>query len=192
VDYHQDLTDDGVTEVEFIRAVSSVRKKCRFYPKVADFINAVQEDRKKAKMPSANFLQIEDTTSFHDQTPEERALTKKKLKAIASMLAGKLSMDEALEIAGETIKSFGRTQIGSGLVTKKIKTMEDVNHMGNAMANIDGHYPVGMTGCYVVGINGGCGMDCPVYLKGECEEPQEFEGHFETKEEEARHFELYS
>ena len=49
--------------------------------------------------------------------------------------------------------------------------MEDVNNMGNAMANIDGHYPVGMSGCYVVGLNGGCGLECPVYLEGDCEEP---------------------
>jgi len=57
---------------------------------------------------------------------------------------------------------------------KKITTLEDVNNMGNAMAYIDGGYPVGMSGCYVVGINGGCGLDCPIYLEGECGEPQEF------------------
>ncbi|MGI9541941.1 MAG: hypothetical protein ACR2MX_01705 [Cyclobacteriaceae bacterium] len=57
---------------------------------------------------------------------------------------------------------------------KKIKTMEDVNNMGNHMSEIDGHYPRGMSGCYIVGINGGCGLDCPVYLNGDCEEPQEF------------------
>lgn len=58
--------------------------------------------------------------------------------------------------------------------SKPIRTMDDVNNMGNHMAYIDGHYPVGMSGCYVVGINGGCGATCPVFQKGGCGEPQEF------------------
>ena len=58
--------------------------------------------------------------------------------------------------------------------SKPIKTMQDVNDMGNHMANIDGHYPAGMSGCYVVGLNGGCGIECPVFLEGDCGEPQEF------------------
>jgi hypothetical protein len=27
--------------------------------------------------------------------------------------------------------------------------------------------------CHSVGINGGCGYDCPVYQRGDCEEPPE-------------------
>ena len=53
---------------------------------------------------------------------------------------------------------------------KKIKTMEDVGHIKNHMASIDGHYPLSMTGCEVVGINGGCGFDCPVFLDFGCKE----------------------
>ena len=30
--------------------------------------------------------------------------------------------------------------------------------------------PLGMSGCEVVGINGGCGMDCPVFRDGDCKE----------------------
>lgn len=56
---------------------------------------------------------------------------------------------------------------------KPIKTMEDISNMGNHMANIDGHYPVGMSGCEVVGINGGCGLECPVLLKGDCKNEEE-------------------
>jgi len=73
----------------------------------------------------------------------------------------------------EVYDGFG-ADVLSIMPTKEIKTMEDVNNMGNAMAQIDGHYPVGMSGCYVVGINGGCGLDCPIYLEGDCGEPQEF------------------
>ena len=57
---------------------------------------------------------------------------------------------------------------------KKIKTMKDVSDMGNHMSNIDGHYPVGMSGCFVVGINGGCGFSCPVFREGNCEEVGQF------------------
>lgn len=87
---------------------------------------------------------------------------------------------------------FGATQVPSSFASKPIKTMEDVSNMGNAMAQIDGHYPLGMSGCYVVGLNGGCGLDCPVYLEGDCGEPQEFEGTFATVDEEVFHADLYS
>lgn len=43
---------------------------------------------------------------------------------------------------------------------------------GNALA-ASGNYPVGTSGCFNVGISGGCGPDCFVYLKGKCDEPQE-------------------
>lgn len=69
------------------------------------------------------------------------------------------------------------TEVFGGFSTnplKQVKTMQDVSDMGNHMALIDGGYPVGMSGCYVVGMNGGCGLDCPVYLEGDCGEPQEF------------------
>ncbi|MFH1498782.1 MAG: hypothetical protein ABII82_13255 [Verrucomicrobiota bacterium] len=49
--------------------------------------------------------------------------------------------------------------------------MEALQH-GNALANT-GNYPVGTSECFNVGISGGCGPDCFVYLKGECDEPQE-------------------
>jgi len=43
---------------------------------------------------------------------------------------------------------------------------------GNALA-ASGNYPVGTSECFNVGISGGCGPDCFVYLKGGCNEPQE-------------------
>lgn len=61
---------------------------------------------------------------------------------------------------------------------KKVKTHEDINNMANHMSEIDGGYPRGMSGCFVVGINGGCGLTCPVFLDGECDELGEL-----TKEE---------
>jgi len=100
--------------------------------------------------------------------------------------------EQLIDASKKVYDGFGETQVAGSLASKPIKTMEDVNNMGNAMAQIDGHYPTGMSGCYVVGLNGGCGLDCPVYLEGDCGEPQEFEGNFSTKDEELLHAELYS
>lgn len=65
---------------------------------------------------------------------------------------------------------------------------EAIQH-GNALANT-GNYPVGTSGCFNVGISGGCGIDCYVYLDGHCEEPQEFIGYLSDEGME-RHVQLY-
>ena len=49
---------------------------------------------------------------------------------------------------------------------------EEALQHGNALANT-GNYPVGTSECFNVGISGGCGIDCFVYQKGECSEPEE-------------------
>jgi hypothetical protein len=58
---------------------------------------------------------------------------------------------------------------------KKINTLQDANHMRNHMVKIDGHYPASISDCFVIGINGDCGIDCPVFMSGKCGEPQEFD-----------------
>ena len=35
------------------------------------------------------------------------------------------------------------------------------------------YYPAGMSDCDRVGMAGGCGPDCPAYLRGECDEEDE-------------------
>jgi len=50
------------------------------------------------------------------------------------------------------------------------KNEEEAIEHGNALA-MSGNYPVGTSECFNVGISGGCGPECFVYLKGECEEP---------------------
>jgi len=52
---------------------------------------------------------------------------------------------------------------------------------GNALA-ASGNYPVGTSECFSVGISGGCGPDCFVYLKGECGEPQEMVARLDAAE----------
>jgi hypothetical protein len=48
----------------------------------------------------------------------------------------------------------------------KVETKRDIADARNAMAR--GNYPLGMTDCEVCGINGQCGMHCPVFKDGEC------------------------
>lgn len=50
-----------------------------------------------------------------------------------------------------------------------VVTEEDINHQRNAMAFIDGRYPLGMDDCTTVGLSGGCGPSCPALLGGRCE-----------------------
>lgn len=67
--------------------------------------------------------------------------------------------------------------------------LESLQH-GNALAKT-GNYPVGTSECFNVGISGGCGPDCFVYLKGKCSEPQEMIERLDGDEELQRHADLY-
>jgi len=55
------------------------------------------------------------------------------------------------------------------IIYQPIENQADVEHLRNAMAQ--GNYPLCMTDCEVVGINGDCGPKCPAYLRGECSDP---------------------
>lgn len=54
---------------------------------------------------------------------------------------------------------------------KPIRTQQDITDAGNALAFVDGRYPAGMSDCYTVGLSGGCGADCPVLRRGDCDSP---------------------
>ncbi|MFV1457367.1 hypothetical protein [Bacillus mycoides] len=45
--------------------------------------------------------------------------------------------------------------------------------------------------CHQVGISGGCGLDCHVYLSGRCEVHDEMVERFETQEDAEEYEELY-
>lgn len=67
---------------------------------------------------------------------------------------------------------------------------EEALQHGNALA-ASGNYPVGTSECFNVGISGGCGPECFVYLKGECSEHQEIFKNLKTDAERKRYYELY-
>ena len=121
----------------------------------------------------------------------KRELIKRAAKIAKEKNGGQFNRQQLIDASKEVFNGFGEYHAGRSVGMKSIKTKDDIEDCRNAMALIDGHYPLTMSACCVVGINGGCSLDCPVYLDGECSEPQEFEGTFETKEEESLHVELY-
>jgi len=85
---------------------------------------------------------------------------------------------------GENKQAFGRwcsdkkinsADYGKLLHESPPKSEEEALQHSNALANT-GNYPVGTNECFSVGISGGCGTDCFVYLKGECDEEEEMIG----------------
>ena len=86
-----------------------MRKRCRFFPLMADILDAVQQYREAPPQPKINANQIEDVTSNHDLTPEEIERNKQRVAEILSMLAGQKSIDEAVAAveAKNHIKEFG-------------------------------------------------------------------------------------
>lgn len=62
--------------------------------------------------------------------------------------------------------------------------------------DLDPHLPKGRGVCFDVGISGNCGVLCPAFVDGDCEEPQEFSRAEvlaeHCKEDAEKIFELYA
>ncbi|MEC2463409.1 hypothetical protein P9X10_00660 [Bacillus cereus] len=54
-----------------------------------------------------------------------------------------------------------------------------------------GNYPLSVTDCETVGLSGGCGIECHVYLDGKCEVHEEMIDSLETVEDKETYKELY-
>jgi len=77
------------------------------------------------------------------------------------------------------MKKFGKMISGRGVIFNPVpqNEQEALEH-GNALAyGKDSNYPVGTSGCFNVGISGGCGPGCFVYQNGECGVPEEMVEH---------------
>jgi hypothetical protein len=94
-EYLEDLQSEGVTLRQFEAAALSVRKRCRFFPSMADILDAVKEYRANPPVATSGALQIADVTSRHDLTPEELERNQKRVQMIAEALAGRMSFEEA-------------------------------------------------------------------------------------------------
>lgn len=71
---------------------------------------------------------------------------------------------------------------------------ESIQH-GNALASgKDSNYPVGTSGCFNVGISGGCGPECYVYRDGDCDVSGEMIERIGSKYKDwtlEQHYEIY-
>jgi len=75
---------------------------------------------------------------------------------------------QLIEIS-ETIKK--ELKNSDPILFGKIETENDIVSQRNNM--IDGNYPASISDCEVVGINGDCGKECPVFMRGDCENAEE-------------------
>jgi 3-mercaptopyruvate sulfurtransferase SseA len=96
VDYFDDFKSAGIrTAEEAKQSVDLARSRARFFPKSAEIIDAYQELKAKGRIQGA--VQIEQTSTWHDPTPEEIALNKKRIAICADSIAKKISWEEAEE-----------------------------------------------------------------------------------------------
>jgi len=113
-EYHEDLVSENVTSNEFAEAARAVRKRCMYFPRMAEILKEVEVIRARPPAPVSRSRMIEDVTSRHDLTDEERKINIERIRAIKAMLAGKLSMDEALGITKRKVDKFGGRMAGPG------------------------------------------------------------------------------
>lgn len=52
---------------------------------------------------------------------------------------------------------------------------DNIENFGTFINDRDNHLPKSRGRCFDIGTWGGCGVTCPAFLDGECEEPQEFD-----------------
>ena len=53
-----------------------------------------------------------------------------------------------------------------------MKALYDLEDFGRTVNDLDDRIPKGRGRCFDIGIWGGCGVYCPAFVDGECEEPQ--------------------
>jgi len=92
-DYLDDLRDERVSAREFDQAVRTARKRCNFFPKIADILAACKDDRMRPRQNVAALIEEKSTVD----TPEMLAAGKKNCQIISLMLKKKLTQEEALK-----------------------------------------------------------------------------------------------
>ena len=94
---------------------------------------------------------------------KERELIKHSVEKARKMYPDGFNKSQLVEISKQIIEEQGITDpINFG----KIKNDDDIVSQRSNM--IRGNYPASISDCEVVGINGDCGIDCPVFKRGDC------------------------
>lgn len=114
-EYLEDLQGENVTLRQFESAAKLVRKRCKFFPTMAEILDCVNECRRRPELmlPANGFgpvAQIEASTTDGDNwTDEEIARNRERIGHILAMLSNEKTMDQAVsdvERCG-TVKEFG-------------------------------------------------------------------------------------
>ena len=56
-----------------------------------------------------------------------------------------------------------------------MKALRSLEGFGRTINDLDDRLPKGRGRCFDIGIWGGCGVSCPAFVDGECDEPQEID-----------------
>lgn len=60
--------------------------------------------------------------------------------------------------------------------------MSDLHTLSKTLNDLDDRMPKGRSECFDIGIGGGCGFSCPVFQRGDCNEPTEVFEHSDREE----------
>ncbi len=94
VDYLEDIQEEGMSSLEFDLAVKHARRRCQFFPKVADLISSCCELRANPPKKKVVALIEEQSTV---ETPEMREAVKKNRAIIAQIIKHEITLEEAEE-----------------------------------------------------------------------------------------------
>ena len=56
-----------------------------------------------------------------------------------------------------------------------MEALHDLESFGRTVNDLDDRLPKGRGRCFDIGIWGGCGVSCPAFIDGGCDEPQEID-----------------
>ena len=86
------LGGEDVSQAEFVAAIRQVKLKCKFFPKVADMMEAVRHMREHPA--SSDAVQLTDGSEAQ-LTQGEIDRNVRRLKILADQIAGKITMNRA-------------------------------------------------------------------------------------------------
>lgn len=98
-DYFEDLTEDRTSAEEFADAVKLARRRCKFFPKIADIIELREELRAAPiRKPVAGLIEAESLV----KTPEMMEEGKRNCKIVRLMLEHGISNEAAEKMLNKT------------------------------------------------------------------------------------------
>ena len=88
------LADEDVAEPEFVWAMRRAKKKCKYFPNIADIMEGVTEYREHppARIDAAHRLPQESAVPL---SPEEIERNKQRIDILAAQMARKITAEEA-------------------------------------------------------------------------------------------------